>query len=272
MKDFYNILGTDANCTDAEIKEAYKKLSKKFHADMNQGEPYSEAHFKEVNKAYETLIDPFKRGRYDASLKKTKLTRRIENPKKQAYYFKTKRVDLTFSIILVLITFVFGYYVYRSINGTKKPVVAKQIVAVEQPVIKHHKKKHLKLKATTPPPLITQTESKPAKVIADTPVKHFVPVHPTIPIYTVNTPVKTISKPIVADNIESEDNAPQTAYIKSNVTGVVYMRQADNYGSTMVTAIPSNSKVFVLDKGKTFCRISFNNQTGYVPKWTLQAK
>jgi hypothetical protein len=272
MKDFYYILGIDASCTDAEIKEAYKKLSKKFYTDMNQGDPYSDAHFKEVNKAYETLIDPFKRRRFDTSFKKTKFTSRVENPKKQAYYFKTKRVDLTFSIILVLITLVFGYYVYLSISGIKKPLLVKQIVAVAPPVIKHHKKKHLKLKTTMPPPLITQTESKPVKVIADTPVKHVAPVQAIVPIYTVNVPVKTINKPVVEDIPENISNSPQTAYIKSNVTGVVYMREADNYASSMVKAIPVNSKVFILERGKTFCKISFNNQIGYVPKWTLQAK
>jgi hypothetical protein len=151
-------------------------------------------------------------------------------------------------------------------------VVAKPIVAVEPPVIKHHKKKYLKLNVSAPQLILTKTESKPVKIIADTPVKHTTPVQPTIPVYTVNTPVKAVNKPVIIDDTKSDANSPQTAYIKSNVTGVVYMREADNYASAMVKAIPSNSKVFVLDKGKTFCRISFNNQTGYVPKWTLQQK
>src|ERR1700761_959616 len=238
MKDFYYILGTDANCTDAEIKEAYKNLSKKFHNGPNQVEPYSEAHFKEVNKAYETLIDPFKRRRYDASFKKNRLMRRVENPKKQAYYFKTKRIDLAFSTILVLITVVFGYYVYRNISSTKKPVATKSIVALEPPVIKHHKKKHLKLNVAATPPILTKTESKPVNRLADTPVKHSVPIQPAIPIYTVNTPVKAVNKPVIIDDTETDSNLPQTAYIKSNVTGVVYMREADNYASAMVKAIP----------------------------------
>ena len=48
MKDFYYILGTDVNATSAEIREAYKKLSKKFHPDLNQNDYYFESRFKEV--------------------------------------------------------------------------------------------------------------------------------------------------------------------------------------------------------------------------------
>ncbi len=72
MNDFYYILGLDANCTSNEIKEAYRKLSKKFHPDLNQGDKYFESRFREVKDAYETLIDPVKRNRYDAVLRNSK--------------------------------------------------------------------------------------------------------------------------------------------------------------------------------------------------------
>ena len=48
MKDFYYILGTEENATSLEIKEAYRKLSKKFHPDVNFNDKYFEKHFREI--------------------------------------------------------------------------------------------------------------------------------------------------------------------------------------------------------------------------------
>ena len=70
MKDFYYILGTDENSTMLEIKEAYRKLSKKFHPDLNFNDKYFENHFREIKEAYETLVDPVKRTSYNAKLSK----------------------------------------------------------------------------------------------------------------------------------------------------------------------------------------------------------
>lgn len=62
MTDYYKILGLDKKSTKDEIKKAYRKLSKKYHPDIN---PNSEDKFKEINNAYETLIDDKKRNEYD---------------------------------------------------------------------------------------------------------------------------------------------------------------------------------------------------------------
>lgn len=64
-KDYYEILGVDKSASDSEIKSAYRKLAKKYHPDLNQGDGESEKKFKEVNEAYEVLSDPEKKKQYD---------------------------------------------------------------------------------------------------------------------------------------------------------------------------------------------------------------
>ena len=58
-------MGVPKNATEAEIKQAYRKLAKQYHPDLNPGDKEAEARFKEVNEAYEVLSDKDKRARYD---------------------------------------------------------------------------------------------------------------------------------------------------------------------------------------------------------------
>ncbi len=64
-RNYYEVLGVDKNASEADIKSAYRKLAKKYHPDLNQGNDEAMAKFKEVNEAYETLSDSEKRANYD---------------------------------------------------------------------------------------------------------------------------------------------------------------------------------------------------------------
>ena len=62
--EFYDRLGVSRDASQAEIKKAYRKMSKKYHPDINK-EPGAEEKYKEIQEAYETLGDEQKRAAYD---------------------------------------------------------------------------------------------------------------------------------------------------------------------------------------------------------------
>ncbi len=64
-KDYYQILGVNRNASEKEIKQAYRRLARKHHPDLNPGDESAEARFKEMNAAYEVLSNPEKRKKYD---------------------------------------------------------------------------------------------------------------------------------------------------------------------------------------------------------------
>lgn len=64
-KDYYAILGVNKNATEKEIRQAYRKLARKHHPDVNPGDKAAEEKFKEINEANEVLSDPEKRKKYD---------------------------------------------------------------------------------------------------------------------------------------------------------------------------------------------------------------
>jgi len=64
-RDHYDVLGLRRDCTDAEIKRAFRELARQHHPDNNPGDPHAEEQFKELSVAYETLGDPERRRRYD---------------------------------------------------------------------------------------------------------------------------------------------------------------------------------------------------------------
>ena len=64
-KDYYKILGISRGASEQEIKQAYRKLAREYHPDVNPNNKQAEARFKDINEAYQVLSDKEKRSKYD---------------------------------------------------------------------------------------------------------------------------------------------------------------------------------------------------------------
>lgn len=68
IKTLYEVLECAPSATPEEIRSAFRRLSKRYHPDLNGGAEWAEKRFKEINKAYQLLSDPDLREAYDLSL------------------------------------------------------------------------------------------------------------------------------------------------------------------------------------------------------------
>jgi molecular chaperone DnaJ len=65
--DFYIVLGLERAASVGDIKRAYKRLARRYHPDINPGDRLAAAQFRQIAEAYETLVDPDRRRRYDTT-------------------------------------------------------------------------------------------------------------------------------------------------------------------------------------------------------------
>jgi len=63
--DYYKTLGISKKATPKAIKNAYRKLARKYHPDLNLNDKNAKKKFQEINEANEVLSDPKKRRKYD---------------------------------------------------------------------------------------------------------------------------------------------------------------------------------------------------------------
>lgn len=68
MKDYYYFLGISPGASEEDIKKAYRKLSFKYHPDKNENDEFFSFRFREIQEAYETLMDKSRRISYDQNL------------------------------------------------------------------------------------------------------------------------------------------------------------------------------------------------------------
>ncbi len=64
-RDYYEVLGVKRGASEKEIRQAYRKLARTSHPDLNPNDPVAEARFKEISEAHEVLSDADKRAKYD---------------------------------------------------------------------------------------------------------------------------------------------------------------------------------------------------------------
>ena len=65
MTDYYDILGVSRSATEKDIRQAYRKLARQYHPDVNRNDAEAEEKFKDINEAYSVLSDEESRKKYD---------------------------------------------------------------------------------------------------------------------------------------------------------------------------------------------------------------
>jgi DnaJ-class molecular chaperone len=68
MRNFYDVLGVEADADDEQLRDAFQSLAKVFHPDLNEGDAQAERRFREIRQAYSTLKDPRTRAAYELGL------------------------------------------------------------------------------------------------------------------------------------------------------------------------------------------------------------
>lgn len=81
--DYYKVLGVDKGANAQTIKNAYRKLARKFHPDLNPNDKDAKQKFQQINEANEVLSDPEKRKKYDQYGKDWKHAEEFENASRQ---------------------------------------------------------------------------------------------------------------------------------------------------------------------------------------------
>ena len=76
FKDYYATLGVSKTACEKEIKQAFRKMARKYHPDVNPGDKSAESRFKEINEAYEVIGDPEKRKSTTSSARTGRCTSR----------------------------------------------------------------------------------------------------------------------------------------------------------------------------------------------------
>tara|TARA_R110002051_G_scaffold130577_2_gene204395 strand:- start:3428 stop:4321 length:894 start_codon:yes stop_codon:yes gene_type:complete len=81
--DYYQILGLEKKAKAAEIKNAYRKMARKYHPDLNPSDEKAKEKFQQINEANEVLSDPEKRKKYDKFGKDWQHADAFENAERQ---------------------------------------------------------------------------------------------------------------------------------------------------------------------------------------------
>ena len=90
MADYYAMLGVSRDASEKDIKQAFRKLAREYHPDVNPGDKEAESRFKRVNEANEVLSDPKKRQNYDKHGENWKHADEIERTQRSRHRNSTR--------------------------------------------------------------------------------------------------------------------------------------------------------------------------------------
>lgn len=114
MKDYYQILELSPNASITEVKSAFRRLSFKFHPDLNNEED-AEDNFKNVNEAYQILSDAFLRQTYDVKIKQSKFIQTHNHSSSNDYRSSRqhKKTNYTYrNVIYVFLFFITAFIIF----------------------------------------------------------------------------------------------------------------------------------------------------------------
>jgi curved DNA-binding protein CbpA len=304
MKDFYYILGLNQGSSPDEIKEAYRKLSKKLHPDLNQGDEYFENRFKDIQEAFEILRDPAKRARYDEQLNRFNTESEIKKqqayerayrqppprPAPRAYRASSTKTmhrnrTIGLDITIAAVGTIVAFYLYSMFISPPKTRVVHGEIAPAAAVMNHPKHKHrhfLRNKFASDSNELVSKEQRPAHIkpqVAKAPATKQPAPSPEVvkaPLLVESraapAAIKPVPKPDTAVKPVHKNDFLYSTYVHPNVTGIVPMRAYNTYSANIIASIPGHTKVLVLERGDTYYRVCYDKTIGFVPKWSLEEK
>ncbi len=175
----------------------------------------------------------------------------------------SKRISTSFAVILILLAILLSGFLFKYFIKPKPKTSVINAAAVH-PHKKHRRKHRSKY--------YISADSLKRNFKTERIVSAPVPTKPVIikPVAIKSIPVKKI--PDSTKRNQSKQAFLYATYVQPNITGLVKLRAENTFYSNTVATIPANSKVWVLEKGDTYYRVSYNNIIGFVPKWTLKEK
>ncbi|MES2426524.1 MAG: hypothetical protein V4560_06100 [Bacteroidota bacterium] len=172
---------------------------------------------------------------------------------------RLRRYSTSFKIIVILLVMIFTGYLFRTFTTGTKQIILADTVAESHPLKKHIKRHRNKNYTKLLKPLAPVVDTPKVIAIKPEPPKQIALIKPA--------PTKQLP-----DTIKQNSTFLYITYVQPNATGIVKLREQDNFNSTTLANIPAKSKVQVLEKGATYYKVAYNNNIGFVPKWTLQIK